>query len=152
MTRTAKWWAALWRGLAKFRTHRKARLLWLRGLKRFHEGDLEHATRLFEHATALDSQQYEGDMLYFAILGRSYLGVGRAREAVVALDRALDLFRHSDKAQWHTFEWKQYILTLKSLANALHTCGQRARIRIIVEEVATAEERVGKRERGRTGY
>ena len=113
----------------------KAQSLWLRGLKRFHQGRCDEAARLFTEAFNLDPKTYEVSSLHYSVLGRSYLALGQADNALAMLSRAHDLFHADDRSRWRDFEWQEFVLTLKAFANALHRCGQFERAKQVAQEV-----------------
>ncbi len=113
----------------------KAQCLWLRGLKRFHQGRSDEAVRLFTQAFALDPKTYEVSSLHHALLGRSYLALGQLENALAMLSRAYELFHAEEQSRWREFEREQFVATLKAFANALHRCGQLERAKEVAREV-----------------
>lgn len=110
-----------------------AQWCWLRGLKHYYRGNQDEAVRLLERACALDAR--EADKLHYSVLGRSYLALNRTHEAVTALARAYELFKADDRSRWRDFEREQFVLTLKTFANALHRRGQFERAKEVAREV-----------------
>jgi tetratricopeptide (TPR) repeat protein len=113
----------------------KAQCLWLRGLKRFHQGRCDEAVRLLRQAFVLDPTTYEVSSLHYALLGRSYLALGQLEDALTMLSHAYELFHQEDQSRWREFEREQFMATLKAFANTLHRCGQFARAQEVVQEV-----------------
>jgi tetratricopeptide (TPR) repeat protein len=121
----------------------KAQYFWSLGLKRFCQGKQDEAVLFFEKAGRLDPTNY-GDALHYSFLGRGYLALDRAEEALSALSRAYELFLANDPPRWSEYEREQFVATLKAFANALHRCGQFERAKQVVQEVT--EHMAGRRD------
>ena len=119
-------------------TKLRASFLYGRALNRFYRRKYEDAARLLEKSLKLDPFD-ERNELTLVYLGRSYLALGRLKEAMELLSRAYQPYFQRKATLESDFEQKEFLEFLNAYHEVLHKMGELDRAREVAHE---AEEYV----------
>ena len=110
---------------------------------RFHRRRYEDVVRLLEKACQLDPS-YDESELYHSYLGRSYLALGRYKDALRLLSRSYELFSKRRASLQGDFEHREFVNTLAAFGDVLQKVDQLDRAREVAREAQEYAEGVKK--------